>query len=177
MIGQGKPIHHFTMKDEYGNELDEGHHLIFIDASYAKDWPLKDLMDDFKQPDPNKMKYNILKERAMHFKEEEDGIMYVTPNIREMVLEMHKDEIDRQVRIQVQKKIQEQIQQQVQQQVQEQVQQEIKKQRMETLKQRKETIKRFLDKNFSVEFIAEVLQAPPSEIEQVKEEMEKRHIS
>ena len=100
--------------------------------------------------------------------------MYVTPNIREMVLEMHKDEIDRQVRIQVQKKIQEQIQQQVQQQVQEQVQQEIKKQRMETLKQRKETIKRFLDKNFSVEFIAEVLQAPPSEIEQVKEEMEKQ---
>jgi|GEM_PF-6965884 len=27
-------------------------------------------MDDFKQLDPNKMKYNLLKERAKHFKEE-----------------------------------------------------------------------------------------------------------
>jgi len=30
----------------------------------------EDLMDDFKQLDPNKMKYNLLKERAKHFKEE-----------------------------------------------------------------------------------------------------------
>ena len=32
--GDREPIQHFTMKDEYGNQLGDGHHIVFVDADY-----------------------------------------------------------------------------------------------------------------------------------------------
>lgn len=73
------------MKDEDGNELKDGRHVIFIDADYSGDWRLKKLMEDLKQTDPEKMNYSVLKERARYFKEEEVGIMYLNADLQKMV--------------------------------------------------------------------------------------------
>lgn len=85
VIGDGAPMHHFTMKDENGLELGDGQHLIFINADYAGDWRLKDLMEDFKEADPDKMRYDILKKKAERFKKEEVGIMYMNESLRDLV--------------------------------------------------------------------------------------------
>lgn len=85
VIGKDRPYHHFTMKDEEGYELKDGHHLLFLNADYPKGWRLKELMDDFNCADPDQMRYTILKERAKYFKEEEEGIMYLNPNLQKMV--------------------------------------------------------------------------------------------
>ncbi len=85
VIGDGAPMHHFTMKDENGLELGDEQHLIFINADYAGDWRLKDLMEDFKEADPDKMRYDILKKRAERLKKEEVGIMYMNESLRDLV--------------------------------------------------------------------------------------------
>lgn len=66
--GDREPIQHFTMKDEYGNQLGDGHHIVFVDADYDGEWRLKDLMSDFKAKSPETFKYDVLKERTKFFK-------------------------------------------------------------------------------------------------------------
>lgn len=85
VIGKNLPMHHFTMKDEHGNELADGRHIIFINADYPGDWRLKKLMEDLKQPDPQKMHYPILRKRAEYFKEMEDGIMYLNEDMQNLI--------------------------------------------------------------------------------------------
>lgn len=75
---KGKPMHHFTMKDDEGMELNDGRHAIMINAYHPGDWRLKDLMNDLTCADPEKMRYDILKKRAQFLKEKEAGQMYVS---------------------------------------------------------------------------------------------------
>ncbi len=47
------------MKDEYGNQLGDGHYIVFVDADYDGEWRLKDLMSDFKAKSPETVKYDV----------------------------------------------------------------------------------------------------------------------
>ncbi len=73
----GRPMYHFTMKDEMGTELKDGCHVLFLNANYPGDWKLKDLMDDLKSADPEQMRYDVLKKRTEYFKNKEEGRMRV----------------------------------------------------------------------------------------------------
>ncbi|WP_300922676.1 hypothetical protein, partial [uncultured Dubosiella sp.] len=68
--GDREPIQHFTMKDEYGNQLGDGHYIVFVDADYDGEWRLKDLMSDFKAKSPETFKYDVLKGRREGQQEE-----------------------------------------------------------------------------------------------------------
>lgn len=80
-VKNGKPIEDYTKKDSEGYALNDGQHLLFINADHEDDWRLKDLMEDFKSPNPKQMRYNVLKERASYLKEKEEGLMYLTPEM------------------------------------------------------------------------------------------------
>lgn len=77
--GNGKPLDHFCTRNEEGIALGDGRHLIFINADHESDWRLKELMEDFKCPDPQKMRYNEIKERSIYLKVKEEGAMSMTP--------------------------------------------------------------------------------------------------
>lgn len=80
-VKTGNPLDDFVRRNAKGKELNDGHHLLFINADYDGQWSLKDLMADFKSPNPKQMRYNVLKERASYLKEKEEGLMYLTPEM------------------------------------------------------------------------------------------------
>ena len=110
----GRPMYHFTMKDEMGTELEDGRHVLFLNANYPGDWKLKDLMDDLKSADPEQMRYDVLKKRTEYFKNKEEGRMrvcegmmdwYNTRNQKEREqwekkLKLQKEEADEKLKLQ-----------------------------------------------------------------------------
>lgn len=79
--GNKKPIDQFENKNKDGIPLNDGRHTIFINADHEGDWRLKDLMEDFKCPDPKQMRHNEIKERTTYLKEKEEGLMILTPEM------------------------------------------------------------------------------------------------
>lgn len=138
--GDGKPIQHFMMRDEDGIPLDDGHHIVFINANYKGDWRLKDLMNDFKAKDPNKIKYDVLKNRTKFLKEKEEGIMYLNADLQRLSEEQQMAGRRKGLR---------------------EGQQE----------EKKETIRRMLNKNFAIDTIAQIAEVSVEEVEKIKKEM------
>ena len=58
-------MYHYTMKDEDGNELNDGQHLLILNADYERDWRLKDHMNDIKAFDPETVKYEVQKDKTI----------------------------------------------------------------------------------------------------------------
>ncbi|WP_276931036.1 Rpn family recombination-promoting nuclease/putative transposase [Dubosiella newyorkensis] len=94
-IKKHKPMYHYTMKDEDGNELNDGQHLLILNADYEGDWRLKDLMNDIKASDPETMKYEVLKERAEYLKEEEEGNMQLNMNLQNLMMKAENKGIEK----------------------------------------------------------------------------------
>ncbi|GJM59233.1 hypothetical protein EROP_29260 [Erysipelotrichaceae bacterium OPF54] len=134
--GDEKPIQHFMMRDEDGVPLKDGHHIVFVDANYDGDWKLKDLMNDFKAKDPNKIKYDVLKNRTKFLKEKEEGLMYLNADLQRLSTE-----------------------------------QKLAGLQEGRQEEKKDTIRRMLNKNFAIDTIAQIAEVSIDEVEKVKKEM------
>lgn len=69
VLGYGKPVQTFTMKDENGVELNDGHKMILINAAYDGQWELSDLMHDLCCSEPEEMVYDEFRERSRNVKQ------------------------------------------------------------------------------------------------------------
>ncbi len=75
-LGEGLPV--YTVRrtiTELGNrEFNDGTQIILVNGEIINDTLLGMLMHDFHERDPEKMKYDILRERARHFKSDKRGL-------------------------------------------------------------------------------------------------------
>ena len=71
VLGEGRLIYHIhRVIEESGNRFDDRSHIIYVNASYRDDSPLGRLMHDFNCPDPERMKYQTLRQRTEPFKKD-----------------------------------------------------------------------------------------------------------
>lgn len=74
-MGGSLPIYHADrIIRETGKTLNDGTHIIYVNASYQDDSPLGKLMHDFSCKNPNEMYYFQLAEKTKYFKENEKGV-------------------------------------------------------------------------------------------------------
>lgn len=76
VIGKGRPIYKIERKyDEDNEHFNDGGHIIYVNGSNRdSSTELGRLMHDFFCKNPDDMNYQILAERARHYKEDEKGV-------------------------------------------------------------------------------------------------------
>lgn len=74
-IGDGRPLHHYVMKDKSTREnLGDGRHIIFVNGDSTNEKTrLGKLVHDFKCSSPDDMYFKVLANGVRHFKETEGG--------------------------------------------------------------------------------------------------------
>lgn len=78
VIGGGKAL--YTLKKQLECEtetyqFDDGEHILYVNGSYDKtDTPLGQLIHDFNCADPRKMFSELLREKAIYYKEGKEGV-------------------------------------------------------------------------------------------------------
>lgn len=92
-VGDGLPLHHYTMRDETTNEhLNDGRHIIFVNGDNKDESTrLGKLVHDFKCTSPDDMYYDVLAKRVRHFKETEGGIAHMCKLMEDMRNEAARD--------------------------------------------------------------------------------------
>ncbi|MCD8197120.1 MAG: Rpn family recombination-promoting nuclease/putative transposase [Lachnospiraceae bacterium] len=92
-VGDGLPLHHYTMRDEKTNEpLGDERHIIFVNGDNKDESTrLGKLVHDFKCTSPNEMYYDVLAKRVRHFKETEGGIAHMCKLLEDMRNEAARD--------------------------------------------------------------------------------------
>ena len=71
---KGKAIYHFIRTEkESGEPLGDGSHIIYANASYVGDDAVGWLMSDLREPDPQKMHYDVLAKRVYYLKYDPEG--------------------------------------------------------------------------------------------------------
>ena len=85
-VGDGKPLHHYVMKDVDDNSpLGDDRHIYFINGEYNdEEQLLGKLMHDFKCKSAGEMYFDILARRVRHFKETEGGIQTMCRSLENM---------------------------------------------------------------------------------------------
>lgn len=75
VLGGSLPIYHADrIIRETGKTLNDGTHIIYVNASYQDDSPLGKLMHDFSCKNPNEMYYDEIAQKTRYFKEDEKGV-------------------------------------------------------------------------------------------------------
>ena len=74
--GGGLPIYHIErVIVETGEWFDDGEHIIYVNGAYPKeDTPLGALIADFRESDPDRMRYEPLAKRMRYLKKSEEGV-------------------------------------------------------------------------------------------------------
>ena len=94
VLGKGRPIYMVerTISDDCGR-FDDGSHIIYVNGSYREDnSPLTKLVHDLFCPDPNKMNFKQLADRARYFKEDDKGVENMCEVMERFVYEERMEE-------------------------------------------------------------------------------------
>ncbi len=95
--GEGRAVYHFEMRDsETGEPLDDGTHIIYVNAAYDKPDDTSDiakLMHDFRCSKANEMSFDLMAERTKYFKETNEGVRFMCRINEEMCNEARMEGI------------------------------------------------------------------------------------
>lgn len=72
--GPWRRLRHYRMREEGGEALADGAHLLYANASWRGDDELGSLMADFCESDPNKIRDGMLRERVQYLKRDPEGV-------------------------------------------------------------------------------------------------------
>ena len=71
---KGLPVYHIDRYvRETGKRFEDGSHIVYVNGNYKGDDEIGQLMQDFHQTDPEKMKYAELADSVKHYKDTEKG--------------------------------------------------------------------------------------------------------
>ena len=71
---KGFPLYHIDRYvRETGKPFEDGSHIVYVNGNYKGDDEIGQLMQDFRQTDPEKMKYAELADSVKHYKDTEKG--------------------------------------------------------------------------------------------------------
>ena len=73
---KGKPIYAFAnilIDDDLKMKMDDGQHYLYVNGANTEDTPLGNLMHDFRETDPDNMKYEILSDKVKYYKNDKEG--------------------------------------------------------------------------------------------------------
>ena len=74
--GPGRPIRHYRASALDGSGvLEDGAHLLYVNASYRGEDEMGSLMMDFCQSDPQLISDNLLRERVQYLKTNDEGVL------------------------------------------------------------------------------------------------------
>lgn len=85
IFGEGLPIYHINrMVQETGELFDDKSHIIYVNSQIRDETALGRLMHDFWCTEARDMHYQVLADRAYHFKNEEEGIRNMSKIMEEV---------------------------------------------------------------------------------------------
>ncbi len=85
VLGGGLPIYHADRVIRETNQpLDDGTHIIYVNASIQDDTPLGRLMQDMQNPDPNTLHSPVLADRSKYFKETREGAEHMCKIVQDL---------------------------------------------------------------------------------------------
>jgi len=71
VIGCGLPVYEIKkVISQNGQVIEDGAHIIYVNGAYRGNNPLGKLMEDFNNPEPDSMNYDVIKLRSKYLKEE-----------------------------------------------------------------------------------------------------------
>ena len=85
-----KPLYEFVMTCQDKEDpflLNDGQHLMYVNGDNASDTPLGRLMQDLKEPDPNKMHNEILRNKVNYYKNTQEGEKYMSDAVAKLYKE------------------------------------------------------------------------------------------
>ena len=95
--GEGRALYHFQMRDsETGDPLDDGTHIIYVNAAYNKPDDNSDiakLMHDFRCSKADEMNFDLMASRTKYFKETNEGVRFMCRINEEMCNEARMEGI------------------------------------------------------------------------------------
>ena len=71
--GSERALRHYRMREENGERLGDGTHVLYANAAYRGDDPFGSLMRDFCERDPDKIRDDMLRKRVQYFKRDPKG--------------------------------------------------------------------------------------------------------
>jgi hypothetical protein len=71
--GAGIRLRHLRMREDDGTVLEDGTHLLYVNAAWRGDDELGSLMADFCESDPDKIHDRLLRERVQYLKRSDEG--------------------------------------------------------------------------------------------------------
>lgn len=75
------------MIEETGDSFDDGSHIIYVNGAYRDSTPLGKLMHDLSCTNPDDMNYKVLADRTRYFKEDKEGLKYMSKIVEELINE------------------------------------------------------------------------------------------
>lgn len=92
---KGLPLYRIDRHVNETNELfEDGSHIIYVNGNYKGDDEIGHLIEDFREPDPKKMNYEILSQSVEHYKESEGGREKMSQIVEEYAKEYAKECIE-----------------------------------------------------------------------------------
>lgn len=72
--GSGRATRHYRLRGEGGEEYGDGTHILYANAQWRGEGPFGDLMHDFCESDPGKMRDGLMRGRVEYFKRTPEGV-------------------------------------------------------------------------------------------------------
>ena len=92
VIGKNKPIYHIDRYIREAEEyLDDGSHIIYVNASYKDDTELGKLMHDFSVTEPEEMNFKVLANATGYYKKDKEGIQAMCKAMEDMITDDRKE--------------------------------------------------------------------------------------
>jgi hypothetical protein len=73
-FGEGEATYRYERRRKDGTEFGDGTHVIYVNGDWHGGDALGDLMADFAECDPSRMRTKLLADRVRYFKENEEGV-------------------------------------------------------------------------------------------------------
>lgn len=91
---KGEPLYKFCntlIHDKIKMVLDDGQYYIYVNGANKDNTPLGNLIQDLKESDPEKMHYQILKDRVSYYKNDKEGEIIMGNVMEELLNEGRKE--------------------------------------------------------------------------------------
>ena len=127
---KGLPLYHVERYvGETNEQFRDGSHIIYVNGNYKGNDEIGQLMQDFREKNPECMHYTELAESVKHFKEKEGGREDMSESVERYINERVEERVEERVKERVEERVKECVEERVKECVEERVKERVEKEK------------------------------------------------
>lgn len=127
---KGLPLYHVERYvGETNEQFRDGSHIIYVNGNYKGNDEIGQLMQDFREKNPECMHYTELAESVKHFKEKEGGREEMSEIVERYINERVEERVEERVKERVEERVKECVEERVKECVEERVKERVEKEK------------------------------------------------